>query len=77
MAEYAHPDTLVETDWLEEHVSDPSIRIIEVDEDTSAYEKGHIENALAWHWSRDLHRPVGRDYIDQEGLAGLLGRAGV
>jgi thiosulfate/3-mercaptopyruvate sulfurtransferase len=77
MAGYANPDALVETDWLEGHLDDPSIRAVEVDEDTTAYEKGHIQNALAWSWNTDLHRQVGRDYVDQEGLAALLGKAGV
>jgi thiosulfate/3-mercaptopyruvate sulfurtransferase len=77
MAEYANPDTLVETDWLEGHLDDPSIRVIEVDEDTTAYEKGHIQGAVGWNWSADLHAPVGRDYVDQAGLAALLQRAGV
>lgn len=48
MAEYANPDALVETDWLAQHLDDPAIRVIEVDEDTTAYGKGHIKNALAW-----------------------------
>ena len=76
-AGYANPDALVETDWLADHLNDPRIRVIEVDEDTSAYEKGHIEGAIAWNWTTDLHRPVGRDYIDQAGLAQLLQEAGV
>src|SRR5438093_4027666 len=74
---YANPDALVETDWLEEHLKDPSTRIVEVDEDTAAYEKGHIEGAVGWNWKTDLHAPVGRDYLDQEALGSLLGRAGV
>jgi thiosulfate/3-mercaptopyruvate sulfurtransferase len=74
---YAHPDALVETGWLEEHVDDPAVRIIEVDEDTTAYEKGHIQNAVAWNWFTDLHAPVGRDYVDQAGLTALLRKAGV
>ena len=77
MAEYANPDALVETDWLAEHVNDPNVRIIEVDEDTSAYEKGHISGAVGWNWNTDLHSPVGRDYVDQAGLTDLLQRAGV
>jgi len=77
MAQYANPDALVETDWLEEHLGDPGIRVIEVDEDTTAYEKGHIAGALGWNWSTDLHAPVGRDYVDQEGLSALLRQAGV
>jgi thiosulfate/3-mercaptopyruvate sulfurtransferase len=77
MAEYANPSALVETDWLEEHVDDPSARIVEVDEDTAAYEKGHIKNAIGWNWNTDLHQPVGREYVTQDGLARLLGQAGV
>jgi thiosulfate/3-mercaptopyruvate sulfurtransferase len=77
MAEYVHPETLVETDWLEEHRNDPDVRVIEVDEDTTAYEKGHIPGAVGWNWNTDLHAPVGRDYIDQQGLSDLLRGAGV
>ena len=74
MAGYAKPDALVETDWLEEHVKDPGIRVIEVDEDTEAYEKGHIDGAVGWNWSTDLHAEVGRDYVDQaESLRAPLG----
>ena len=77
MAGYAKPDALVETDWLEEHVNDPNIRVIEVDEDTEAYEKGHIQGAVGWNWTTDLHTEVGRDYVDQAGLSELLSAAGV
>ena len=77
MADYAKPDVLVSTDWLEEHVDDPTIRIIEVDEDTTAYDKGHIPNALRWDWSTDLHTEVGRDFQDQTGFSRLLSEAGV
>jgi thiosulfate/3-mercaptopyruvate sulfurtransferase len=77
MAEYAKPDALVGTEWLAQHLDDPSVRVIEVDEDITEYEKGHIANALAWNWNTDLHAPVGRDYVDQEGLAAQLRRAGV
>ena len=77
MGEYAKPDVLVETDWLEEHIDDPNIRIIEVDEDTSAYEKGHIKGSVGWNWTTDLHAPVGRDYVDRAGLSDLLSKAGV
>jgi thiosulfate/3-mercaptopyruvate sulfurtransferase len=77
MAGYAKPDALVETDWLEEHVKDPGIRVIEVDEDTEAYEKGHIQGAVGWNWATDLHAEVGRDYVDQAELSELLSAAGV
>jgi thiosulfate/3-mercaptopyruvate sulfurtransferase len=77
MAGYAKPHVLVETDWLEEHVKDPGIRVIEVDEDTEAYEKGHIQGAVGWNWATDLHAEVGRDYVDQAELSELLSAAGV
>ena len=74
MAEYANPDALVETDWLEDHLKDPGIRVIEVDEDTTAYEKGHIRGAVGWNWNTDLHTEVGRDYVSRSELAELLSR---
>lgn len=77
MSGYANPDALVETDWLEEHLDDPDVRVIEVDEDTTAYGKGHIRGAVSWNWSTDLHTDVGRDYIDRDGFARLLSEAGV
>ncbi len=75
MAEYANPEALVETEWLAEHLDDPQVRVIEVDEDTTAYVKGHIRNAVAWN--TDLHNPIRRDVVDQAGLSRLLQRAGV
>ena len=77
MSGYAKPDVLVETDWLEEHLDDPDVRTIEVDEDSAAYEKGHIEGAVGWNWTTDLHTKVGRDYVSRDELAGLLSAAGV
>jgi thiosulfate/3-mercaptopyruvate sulfurtransferase len=77
MSEYVHPEVLVETEWLAEHLDDSAIRVVEVDEDTTAYEKGHIPQALGWNWFVDLHDPLRRDYVDQAGLSRLLQRAGV
>jgi thiosulfate/3-mercaptopyruvate sulfurtransferase len=74
---YANPDALVETDWLAEHLQDQNIRVIEVDEDTTAFQKGHIEGAVSWNWFEDLHDPLKRDFVDQAGLTGLLQNAGV
>jgi thiosulfate/3-mercaptopyruvate sulfurtransferase len=74
---YKNPDALVETDWLEEHLNDENLRIIEVDEDTSAYEKGHISGAVGWNWNTDLHAKIGRDYVTRAELSDLLSRAGV
>jgi thiosulfate/3-mercaptopyruvate sulfurtransferase len=77
MTEYANPSALIDTDWLEQRLNDPSIRVIEVDEDTTAYQKGHIRGAIAWNWFTELNDPIKRDYVDQEGLAQLLRHAGV
>jgi thiosulfate/3-mercaptopyruvate sulfurtransferase len=77
MTEYVHPETLLDAGWVAGHVDDPSVRIIEVDEDTTAYEKGHIRNAVGWNWFSDLHDPLRRDYVDQDGLSRLLQQAGV
>jgi len=77
MSDYANPDALVSSEWLAEHLDDPALRIIEVDEDTTAYEGGHLPGALAWNWAQDLHHPVRRDYIDQEGFSRLLSQTGV
>jgi len=77
MTEYANPEVLVSTDWLERQLDEPDVRVIEVDEDTTAYEKGHIRGAVGWNWTTDLHTPVGRDYLDQGGFAELLSAAGV
>ncbi len=77
MAEYLNPDVLVETDQLEQQLDDPNVRVIEVDEDTSAYQKGHIRNAVGWDWFKDLHAQPRREYVDQEGLSRLLQAAGV
>jgi thiosulfate/3-mercaptopyruvate sulfurtransferase len=77
MSEYVHGDALVDADWVTAHVDDPKVRLIEVDEDTTAYERGHIPNAVGWNWFSDMHDPVRRDYVDQAGLTSLLRRAGV
>ncbi len=74
---FANPDALVSTDWLTSRLDDPAIRIIEVDEDTTLYETDHIPGAIAWSWSGDLHHPIRRDYLDQDGFSGLLSSAGV
>jgi thiosulfate/3-mercaptopyruvate sulfurtransferase len=73
----ARSSVLVETEELESLLSDPNIRLVEVDEDTTLYEKGHIPGAIAWNWKQDLHDPLRRDFIDEAGLAALLERSGV
>jgi rhodanese-related sulfurtransferase len=74
---YANPGALVETEWLQAHLDDPSVLVVEVDEDVTAYAKAHIPGAICWNWTADLRAVVGRDFIDQEGLTGLLRSADV
>ncbi|MFD5951793.1 sulfurtransferase [Streptomyces collinus] len=70
-------DVLVDADWLQEHLDDPTIAIVEVDEDTSAYEKNHIRGAIRIDWTQDLQDPVRRDFVDQEGFEKLLSDKGI
>ncbi|MBO3744849.1 sulfurtransferase [Streptosporangiaceae bacterium NEAU-GS5] len=77
MATYAKPESLVETTWLIARLDDPSLAIIEVDEDSSAYHKGHIPGAIALDWQQELHAPRRRDFIAADALARLLGNKGV
>jgi thiosulfate/3-mercaptopyruvate sulfurtransferase len=75
---YAHPDVLVETDWVAEHLSDPKVRIAEVDYDPSAnYALGHIPDAVLFDWRKDINDPVRRDILSREQLAELFRRSGV
>jgi thiosulfate/3-mercaptopyruvate sulfurtransferase len=77
MADYANPEALVETAWLEEHLNDDSLAIVEVDEDTSAYEKGHVPNAISINWETELHDLPRRDFISSDQLGTLLGQKGI
>jgi thiosulfate/3-mercaptopyruvate sulfurtransferase len=73
---YAHPDVLVSTDWVAEHLSDPSIRLIESNEDTLLYAAGHIPGAVHVDWTSDLNDQIRRDYITREGFEALMSRIG-
>ncbi|MFE7665339.1 sulfurtransferase [Streptomyces celluloflavus] len=70
-------DVLVDADWVEAHIDDPKVVIVEVDEDTSAYEKNHIKNAIRIDWQKDLQDPVRRDFVDQAGFEALLSERGI
>ncbi|MEN3585382.1 sulfurtransferase [Streptomyces sp. ZYX-F-203] len=70
-------DVLVDADWLQEHLDDPTLVIVEVDEDTSVYDRNHIRNAIRIDWTQDLQDPVRRDFVDQEGFERLLSRKGI
>ena len=70
-------DVLVDADWVESHQSDPGVVLVEVDEDTSAYDKGHIRNAIKLDWKKDLQDPVRRDFVDKAGFEALLSERGI
>ena len=77
MAEYAHPESLVSTEWVAEHGGDANVRLIEVDVDTSAYEQGHISGAVGWNWQTQLQQSVRRDVPSKSEMEQLLGGSGV
>jgi thiosulfate/3-mercaptopyruvate sulfurtransferase len=68
---------LVDADWVEAHLSDPTIVLVEVDEDVSAYDKGHIKGAVKLDWKQDLQDPVRRDFVDKAGFEKLLSQRGI
>ena len=77
MTEYAHPESLVSTEWVAEHGSDANVRLVEVDVDTGAYEQGHIAGAVGWNWQSQLQQPVRRDLASKEEIEQLLGGSGI
>jgi len=70
-------DVLVDADWVQAHLGDPGVVLVEVDEDTTAYDKGHIANAVKLDWKKDLQDPVRRDFIDKHGFEELLSDRGI
>lgn len=77
MADYAHPEVLVSTDWVDEHKTDPDLVIAEVDVDTTAYNEGHIPGAIGWNWQTQLCDPIKRDVISKTDLEKLFGTSGI
>lgn len=74
---YAHPEVLVETSWVAEHLDDPNLRLIEADEEVFLYETGHLPGAVKLDWQVDAQDPVSRDYIDLQGFEKLMSRWGI
>jgi thiosulfate/3-mercaptopyruvate sulfurtransferase len=70
-------DVLVDAEWVEAHRDDPDVVIVEVDEDTTAYDKGHIRGAVKLDWKKDLQDPVRRDFVDKAGFEALLSERGI
>ena len=73
---YAHPEALVSTEWVAAHLNDPSIRIIESNEDTLLYASGHIPGSVNVDWTSDLNDQLRRDYITKDGFEQLMSRLG-
>ena len=76
-AQYAHPDSLVDTQWVADNLGKAGIALAEVDVDTSAYDSGHIEGSLGWNWQTDLQNTVTRELLTSDEVADLLGRSGI
>ena len=77
MAQYAHPEMLIDTAWVSEHGRDAGIRLVEVDVDTAAYDQGHISDAIAWNWTTQLCDTVQRDIIPKDAFEKLMADSGV
>ena len=77
MTSYAHPEVLVSTEWVAKHLDDPSVRLVESNEDVLLYNTGHIRNAAKIDWIVDLNDPVIRDYIGPQEFEALCARHGI
>jgi thiosulfate/3-mercaptopyruvate sulfurtransferase len=74
---YAHPEALVDTEWVAAHLSDPKVRILESNEDILLYDQGHIPGAIKIDWVGDLNDPIVRDYLDREHFEALCAARGI
>ena len=74
---YAHPEMLVSTQWVADHLDDPNVRLVESDEDVMLYEIGHIRGAINLDWHTDLQDQVDRDFIDKSEFERLLSQSGI
>jgi len=74
---YAHPEVLVDTEWVAQHLNDSNVRIIEADEDPLLYEVGHIQNAVKLDWHVDVQDPVRRDFVNKAAFEALASRFGI
>ncbi len=77
MSEYAHPEVLVDTEWVEDHLDDPNVRVIEVDVDPTLYAGEHIPGAIGWDWTSQLQDEIQRDIADKKQFETLASQAGI
>ena len=77
MGNYKFPEMLVSTQWVADRTEDPHVRLVEVDVDTTAYDKGHLRNAVGWNWQSQLQDNVRRDLLGREDFEALLSRSGI
>ena len=70
-------DVLVDADWAEAHLDDPEVVFVEVDEDVSAYDGGHLKNAVRLDWTTELQQPAARDLVDRDDFSALLSSKGI
>ena len=77
MAEYAHPESLVSTQWVADHGGDANVRLVEVDVDTSAYDEGHVAGAVSFNWQSQLQQNVVRDIVSRSEMEALLSSSGI
>jgi thiosulfate/3-mercaptopyruvate sulfurtransferase len=76
-AKVAHPESIVETSWVADHLNDDNVAIVEVDVDTEAYDQGHVPGAVGWNWTTQLNDTITRDILSKEQMQGLLGGSGI
>jgi thiosulfate/3-mercaptopyruvate sulfurtransferase len=77
MADYKNPEVLASTEWVVQHTDDPKVRLVEVDVDTTSYEKGHIKNAVGVNWQTQLQNNVRRDLLTQKQFEDLCRQSGI
>jgi thiosulfate/3-mercaptopyruvate sulfurtransferase len=77
MSDYAHPENLVSTEWVARHASDPNVRLVEVDVETSAYDEGHVPGAIAWAWRSQLCDTLRRDILSAPAFEALMQESGI
>ena len=77
MSNYAHPEVLVTTDWVDQHGGDDGVCVVEVDVDTGSYDEGHVPGAIGWAWDSQLCDTVVRDILPKDRFESLLGESGI